>query len=55
MPKQNCNYRKKWYKGWQKTGVNRVEIYLHPTLQPSHIIVISLIDLEELLSIIKEA
>ena len=35
-------------------GVDRVEVYLHLILQLGYITVISLIDLEELLSIIKE-
>ena len=55
MPKQNRDYKKKWYKGQRKIGVSRVEIHLYLILQLGHITVISLIDLEELLSIIKEA
>ena len=54
MPKQNRDCRKKWYKNQQKMGVNKIEVYLHPTLQPGCIIAISLMDLKELLSIIKE-
>ena len=55
MPKQNCNYRKKWYKSQQKTGAGRAEVYLYPTLSLGYIIAISLMDLEELLFIIKKA
>ena len=55
MPKQNRNYRKKWYNSWQKMGAGRVEVYLRPTLQLSRIAAISSMDLEELPSIIKEA
>ena len=55
MPKQNYNYRKKWYKGQQKIGAGGAEICLRLTLQLGYIAAISLIDLEELLSIIKEA
>jgi hypothetical protein len=55
MPKQNRNYRKKWYKGWRKTGAGGVEVRLRLILQPGHIAAISLMDLEELPSIIKEA
>ena len=54
MPKQNRNYRKKWYKGQRKTGVDGAEVYLRLILQLGYIIAISLIDLKELLSIIKE-
>ena len=54
MLKQNYNYKKKWYKSRQKIGVGRAEVYLHLILQLSHITAINLIDLEELLSIIKE-
>ena len=55
MPKQNCNHKKKWYKGWWKTEAGRVKVYLRLTLQLGYIAVISLIDLEELPFIIKEA
>jgi len=58
MAKKNRDYRKKWYKGQQKTragGAGGAEVRLRPTLQPSHIMVINLMDLEELPSIIKEA
>ena len=57
MPKQNCNYRKKWYKGQQKIevgGAGRVEVYLCLILQLDCITAISLMDLEELLSIIEK-
>ena len=55
MPKQNRNRRKKWDKGRRKTGAGGVEVRLRPTLQLGCITAISLIDLEELLSIIEEA
>ena len=55
MPKQNYDCRKKWYKGWQKIKAGRAEVYLCLILQLGCIIAISLIDLEELLSIIEEA
>ena len=55
MPKQKCNYRKKWYKDWQKTKIGKVKVYLYLILQLGYIIAISLIDLEELPLIIKEA
>ena len=54
MPKPNHNYRKRWYKGWWKIGAGGVEVCLHPTLQLGCITAISLMDLEELLSIIEE-
>ena len=55
MPKQNCNYRKKWYKGRRKTEVGRAKVCLRLILQLGRITVISLMDLEELLFIIEEA
>jgi len=55
MPKQNCDYRKKWYKGQQKMGAARAEICLRLTLQLGRITAISSMDLEKLPSIIKEA
>ena len=55
MPKQNCDYKKKWYKGQQKIRIGKAKICLYLILQPGYITAISSIDLEELLSIIKEA
>ena len=55
MPKQNCDYRKKWYKDQWKTKTGRAEVCLYLILQLGRITAISSMDLEELLSIIKEA
>ena len=47
-PNRDC--RKKWYRGgWQKAGIDRVEIYLRLILQLGRIVVINWMDLERYL------